>query len=232
LQHVPFEGLGSIAGWLAGRSASLTFTRFFDSERLPPLSDVNFIIALGGPMSVNEEERHPWLREEKRFVADAIAADKAVLGICLGSQLIASALGSRVYPGAEKEIGWFPVCAEPAVPEAFSFPASLEAFHWHGETFDLPCGAIHLAHSAACRHQAFQFGVRTIGLQFHLETTPESVDAIVANCGDELVLGRYTQTENALRNATAENYRTINVQMVRVLDYLVRNEREPNEQES
>jgi len=131
LQHVPFEGPGSIKAWLSGRGANVTYTRFFESTHLPALADIDFIIALGGPMSVNDEEQLPWLREEKQFVADAITSDKAVLGICLGSLLIASALGSRVYPGQEKEIGWFPVFTEPAVPGTFGFPASIKVFHWH-----------------------------------------------------------------------------------------------------
>jgi GMP synthase-like glutamine amidotransferase len=152
-----------------------------------------------------------------------MADNKAVLGICLGAQLIASALGARVYSGPEKEIGWFPVFAELAVPGTFVLPAMLEAFHWHGETFDLPSGAVHLASSAACRNQAFQIGARTIGLQFHLETTPQSASAMIAHCGTELVPQRYIQTEAALRGVPGAHYAGINALMNRVLDYLVRN---------
>ena len=224
LQHVPFEGLGSIEAWLRHRGAHVTYTRFFESTHLPALADIDFIIALGGPMSVNDEEQLPWLREEKRFVADAIASNKAVLGICLGSQLIASALGSRIYPGAEKEIGWFPVFAEPAMPGTFVFPASAEVFHWHGETFDLPAGAVHLASSAACRNQAFQIGARVIGLQFHLETTAESAEAIISNCAHELLPQRFIQTESTLRSVPAANYAGINALMTMILEYLVRDE--------
>ena len=223
LQHVPFEGLGSIEAWLSDRDARVTFTRFFEPARLPALADIDFVIALGGPMSVNDEEQLPWLREEKRFVAEAIAGDKVVLGICLGAQLIASALGARVYPGPEKEIGWFPVFAEPAVPGAFVFPAATEVFHWHGETFDLPAGAVHLARSAACRNQAFQVGKRVIGLQFHLETTPESADAIIKNCAGELLpQQRFIQTESTLRAAPLARYAGINTLMTDILEYLVR----------
>lgn len=222
LQHVPFEGLGSIETWLSHRGARVTYTRFFESTRLPTLADIDFIIALGGPMSVNDEEQLPWLRPEKRFIADAIAGDKAVLGICLGAQLIANAMESQVYPNAEKEIGWFPVFAESSAPGTFVFPTSVEAFHWHGETFDLPAGAVHLASSAACRNQAFQVGTRVIGLQFHLETTPASADAIIRHCANELLPRPYIQTESALRAVSAANYAGINALMVRILDYLVR----------
>ncbi|ABR89976.1 GMP synthase (glutamine-hydrolyzing) [Janthinobacterium sp. Marseille] len=221
LQHVPFEGLGSIEEWLQQRNMSISYTRLFESASFPPLDGIDLIIALGGPMSVNDEEELPWLRAEKFFIADAIASHKAVLGICLGSQLIANALGAKVYPAAEKEIGWFPIVAEPAMLDALAFPASVDVFHWHGETFDLPEGAIHLASSAACRNQAFQVGTRVIGLQFHLETTPESADAIIQHCGEELVPQRYIQSEASLRNASPGNYVEINALMASILEYLV-----------
>ena len=221
LQHVPFEGLGSIADWLLLRGARITYTRFFESTQLPALADVDFVIALGGPMSVNDEAELPWLRAEKRFVADAIASNKAVLGICLGAQLIASALGARVYPGPEKEIGWFPVFAAPDVSDAFIFPPSVDVFHWHGETFDLPPGAVRLASSAVCQNQAFQVGRRAVGLQFHLETTPASADAIISNCANELRPARYIQTEAELRGVPAASYAGINALMAKLLEYLV-----------
>jgi GMP synthase-like glutamine amidotransferase len=224
LQHVPFEGLGSIEAWLTQRKARVGFTRFYESAaQLPPLTDIDLIIALGGPMSVNDEEHLPWLRQEKRFIAEAIAGNKAVLGICLGAQLIASALGARVYPGPEREIGWFPISAEPAVAGTFTFPARAKVFHWHGETFDLPTGAGRLASSAACRNQAFQIGARVIGLQFHLETTPESAAAILAHCADELLENRpYIQTEPVLQAVPATDYAGINRLMAELLAYLVR----------
>lgn len=222
LQHVPFETLGSIEGWLHQNGASITYTRFFASDPLPPLAEVDFVIALGGPMSVNDEDALPWLRAEKRFIAEGIGAQKAVLGICLGSQLIASALGSRVYSATHKEIGWFPIHAQPSVPNTFAFPREVEVFHWHGETFDLPPKAIHLARSAACRHQAFQLGDRVLGLQFHLETTPEGAGAILSHCRHELVPQPFIQSEAQLRAATPDAYQKINRLMARVLDYLAR----------
>jgi GMP synthase-like glutamine amidotransferase len=229
LQHVAFEGLGSIESWLSHRGAHVTYTRFFESPQLPPLTDIDLIIALGGPMSVNDEKQLPWLLDEKRFVAKAIASDTAVLGICLGAQLIASALGACVYPGREKEIGWFPVFAAPGVSGAFVFPEDTEVFHWHGETFDLPPGAVHLASSAGCQNQAFQVGSRVIGLQFHLETTPECAEAIIDHCASELVpLQRYIQPEPVLRAVPASNYAGINNLMTNVLEYLVR-DRHPSQ---
>lgn len=222
LQHVPFEGLGSIGAWLDERGAQTQYTRFFDSARLPGLTDLDLIIAMGGPMSVNDEADLPWLGEEKRFVAEAIQGGKAVLGICLGAQLIANALGAPVYPGPHKEIGWFDIESTSSSSVLFQFPEKTKVFHWHGETFDLPPGATQLARSGGCENQAFQIGPRAIGLQFHLETTPESAASLIANCRNELVPGRFIQSEEELRRVPASAYAGINALMAQVLAYLTR----------
>jgi GMP synthase-like glutamine amidotransferase len=171
-------------------------------------------------MSVNDEELFSWLAEEKRFISKAISNNKGILGICLGCQLIASALGSKVYPGKEKEIGWFPVYSQQTSHDTPIFPDSFEAFHWHGETFDLPPEAVFLASSAAYRNQAFQIGRRILGLQFHLEATPESVAAMISYCSRELSPQHYIQTEKHLLGAKAEKYEASNSLMDRVLEYL------------
>lgn len=220
LQHVPFEGLGSIEGWLAARKAAIDFTRFHRSERLPSPEGVEFLIVLGGPMSVNDEAELPWLRQEKAFVRAAIENGIPVLGICLGAQLIASALGERVYPNTEREIGWFPVEAMPAPADMFRFPEAVHVFHWHGETFDLPSGAVRLARSAGCENQAFQIGRKVIGLQFHLEATAESAASLIENCRHELTSSRFVQSEAVLRDAPDEAYAAANRLMAQVLGYL------------
>jgi GMP synthase-like glutamine amidotransferase len=189
---------------------------------LPDLADLDLIIAMGGPMSVNDEVEFPWLKEEKRFVADAIHGGKAVLGICLGAQLIANALGARVYPGPHKEIGWLEIESTSDNLDLFRFPKKATVFHWHGETFDLPLRATRLARSPGCENQAFQVGPRAIGLQFHLETTPESVESLIANCRNELVGGRFIQSEDELRKAPAAAYARLNGLMAEVLAYLTR----------
>lgn len=224
LQHVPFEGPGSMAAWLAARKLEVGCTRLYAGDPLPRARQIDALIALGGPMSVNDESRLAWLRPEKQLVRDAVARGIPVLGICLGAQLIASALGARVYPGAAKEIGWFPVQGlPPAAPGArgFRFPPECLAFHWHGETFDLPPGAVRLASSAACENQAFQLGQRVLALQFHLETTPASAAALIEHCRGELTPGPWVQTEDALRAAPASRYTAINRLMDRVLGYLL-----------
>ena len=223
LQHVPFEGLGSIEAWLRGAGYKITCTRFFESASVPDLDDVDCLVVMGGPMSVNDEEDFPWLVQEKDFIRRAIESGKPVLGVCLGAQLIASACGARVYPNRCKEIGWFSVRATGVDgPACFQFPERFDAFHWNGETFDLPAGAVRLAESAGCENQAFQRGESTIGLQFHPEVTPESVREIIANCRAELESSEYVQTELAMLSAPAEAYRSINRLMDEVLSFLHR----------
>jgi GMP synthase-like glutamine amidotransferase len=222
LQHVPFEGLGSIEAWLSQAGAVVHHTRFYQSAELPDPGSIDFVIAMGGPMSVNDEQDYPWLKAEKAFIREAVERGRAVLGVCLGAQMIASALGARVFANAHKEIGWFPVQAVSQDADAFGFPPQATVFHWHGETFDLPPGAVHLASSAGCRNQAFQIGSNVIGLQFHLETTPETADQLIRHCRAELVAGEYVQTEQILRAAPADAYRGINRLMNDVLAYITR----------
>jgi GMP synthase-like glutamine amidotransferase len=222
LQHVPFEGIGSMAPWLEAHGAELSTTRFFDKPVLPQPGNFDLVIAMGGPMSVNDESTLPWLLPEKAFIRAAVERGVAVLGVCLGAQLIANALGARVYQNPQKEIGWFPIQATAAATNAFRFPEQCTVFHWHGETFDLPSGAVRLARSAVCENQAFQIGRKIIGLQFHLETTPESARAILDNCGDELAPGPYVQTEAELRAVPSEAYDDINGLMSEVLAYVTR----------
>ena len=222
LQHVPFEDIGSMASWLDERGAAKSYTRFFEGASLPQLKGLDLIIAMGGPMSVNDETTLPWLRPEKRFIRDAVEKGVPVLGVCLGAQLIASALGARVYPNRQKEIGWYPIEAAPGAANTFRFPEKCTVFHWHGETFDLPTGAVRLAKSAACENQAFQIGQHVIGLQFHLETTPKSARAILENCSDELVPMPYVQTASEMRAVSDSAYAEINGLMARVLFYITR----------
>jgi GMP synthase-like glutamine amidotransferase len=221
LQHVPFEGPGSIGPWLEAREATVHYTCLFEEDRLPPVGSIDLVVAMGGPMSVNDEEAFPWLAPEKKFIRDAVTHSIPVLGICLGAQLLAAAMGSKVYRNPVKEIGWFPIRAARGLGGSFQLPEECLVFHWHGETFDLPPGARRLAASAVCENQAFQVNRNAIGFQFHLETTPESMAALVENCRDELIPGPYIQSEADLRAVPASAYRDINSIMNSALDYLV-----------
>lgn len=222
LQHVPFEGLGHVAAWAARRQARIDWSRLYDDPALPDPADLDLLVALGGPMSVNDEALLPWLRPEKHFIADVLAAGKPVLGICLGAQLMACALGAAVRPALHKEIGWFPVFGENSPPDTFSFPSEILAFHWHGETFDLPPGCPRLARSAACPNQAFQFGPCAIGLQFHLETTPADADALCRHCADDMAPGRWVQPASEILAAPHARHAPAHGLAERLLDYLVR----------
>jgi GMP synthase-like glutamine amidotransferase len=195
------EGLGYIDSWLHENGVTVSSTRIFEDARFPELGEFDGLIVLGGPMSVNNVDIYTWLAQETRFIEDVIAANKPVFGICLGAQLIAKALGASVSKNPYKEIGWFPVervvSARQTLVETL-IPEQAEVFHWHGETFELPAGATHFATSKVCANQAFLFGNRVIGLQFHLEITREGVEMLIHYCGSELEPGVYVQQTNEL----------------------------------
>lgn len=197
LQHVPFEGLGCIEEWAENQGHSLSATALYADEPLPPSEAFDFLIVMGGPMGVNDTDRFAWLNREKRFLEKVFAASKPVIGICLGAQLMADVLGARVYKNPQKEIGWHPVTRTTAARDSewkAILPERFQAFHWHGDTFDLPDGALHLARSEACRHQAFFYPPAALGLQFHLESTRSSVEQLIHHCGDELTPAPYIQS--------------------------------------
>jgi GMP synthase-like glutamine amidotransferase len=198
LQHVPFEGLGYIEQWAEERGAEISCTRLFDHEALPDPGCFDLLIVMGGPMGIFDYKEHPWLVDEKSFIRGSIEAGKVVLGICLGAQLMADVLGAKVYPGPQKEIGWFPVKRSKGAPELI--PEQLTVFHWHGDTFDTPAGAISLATSAPGINQGFVAGEKAVALQFHMETTPESMEALIHNCSDELVDAPYIQSAGQMRD--------------------------------
>ena len=188
--------------WFRGRGDAIASTHLYRGDPLPALDDFDWLVVMGGGMSVNDERELPWLVPEKALVRSAIVAGKHVLGVCLGAQLIASALGARVYKNAVKEIGWWKLMREPGAAEhplGAALPDGIEVFHWHGETFDLPAGAVRLARSEACLNQAIAVGPRVLGLQFHLETTEASARELIAGSAGDLVSpGPFVQTPEAM----------------------------------
>ena len=222
LQHVSFEGPGAIGAWAKRGGHRLTATRFHDDDPLPSLDDLDWLVVMGGPMSVNEERAYAWLRHEKQFIESAIEAGKVVIGVCLGAQLIADVLGAKVYPNRFKEIGWFPIqrTADAAGTRLGDvLPEEFDAFHWHGDTFELPSGAIHLARSQACAHQAFVYRERVLALQFHLETTTAGVEQLSKHCASEIVGGPFIQPP-AVMLADEGRFAKANELMSRLLDRL------------
>jgi GMP synthase-like glutamine amidotransferase len=201
LQHVSFETPGLLAGEIRERGFALRTTALYDHEPLPSTAEFDVLIVMGGPMSIHEEAEYTWLRAEKELITAAIREGKKVLGICLGAQLIAAVCGARVYPNPQKEIGFWPVRW---VDGGFGPAGAVETvFHWHGETFDLPVGAVLLASTGACVNQAFSLGDRVLGVQFHPEVTEEIIRGMVGHEGWELVEGRYIQSAGEIMEGAA-----------------------------
>ncbi len=219
IQHVPFESLGNIEEWAIQHNHSLSCTQQFNNESLPGMNDFDMLIIMGGPMGVYDTEQYPWLATELDFIKEAIESNKPVLGICLGSQFIAAALGAKVYPGTVKEIGWFPI--QVFNQEILQFEQKDPVvFHWHGDTFDLPEGAQLLASTQEVPHQAYIYK-KTIGLQFHIEQTETTIVEMLQNCGEELnENGTKMQDVESIIN-TKEYFSTNKKVMFKVLDFLL-----------
>ncbi len=219
LQHVAFEGLGSMADWFAGRGDAVSSTQLYQDKIEISARDFDLLVVMGGPMGVYDEDKYPWLAAEKQLIGDAIEQGKRVLGVCLGAQLIATVLGAPVTKNREPEIGWFLIrkrreAAYSAIGRVL--PDQLTAFHWHGDTFAIPDAAIPLYQSDTCKNQGFVFEDRVVGLQFHLETTPESAAALVQHCADELVEAPYVQSAAVILD-DRRNYSAIHETMQRLL---------------
>jgi GMP synthase-like glutamine amidotransferase len=223
LKHVPFEGPAGIADWAARKGHEISVTPLFEHTELPDREDFEWLVLMGGPMGVRDEQDYAWMETEKAFLREAIGAGKTVVGVCLGAQLIADALDARVYRNAHTEIGWLPIelTEQGRMSGPFTFLRQrIEVFQWHGDTFELPDGAVHLARSEGCEHQAFLYDGRVLGLQFHLESTPASVADLVSNCADEITPGRYVQDAERMLAATQADYVRINRALSGILDRL------------
>jgi GMP synthase (glutamine-hydrolysing) len=185
IRHLAFEDLGSFASVLQAHDYQVNYIEAADYalkpdelSQLDALSD-NLLIVLGGPISVNDTREFPFIDEEIALLKKRIAADKPTMGICLGAQLIASALGAEVYPGSEKEIGWYPLSLTGAGEQSairYLNAGHCSVLHWHGETFDLPDKAVLLASSEKYPHQAFSYGKNILALQFHPEVTQRGLE--------------------------------------------------------
>jgi len=219
LQHVDFEGPGRITEWADDRGHDWTITKLFDAEPLPASDAFDWLVVMGGPMSVHDESVYPWLEEEKRLIRATIDGGKPVFGVCLGAQLIADALGAEVRPCETPEHGWHPAHGTEAATNSSLFsslPERYDVLHWHGETFDLPAGAHRMARTPACENQAFVYEETVVGLQFHLETTPETLEELLANDSPPDT-GPYTQPAAEIRSQT-ERLESLEAWLPQLLD--------------
>ncbi len=215
LQHSANPGRTHLDEWAARHNHAWESTILPPEGVLPPLSRVDCLIVVGGPMSVWEEQQYPWLRAEKRFIEACIETGRPVLGICLGAQLLADVLGAPTYKGIHKEIGWFNVETTPEGRDALggkTLPERFETFLWHGDTFDLPDGALRIARSDAFENQGFMWN-RTLALQFHLEVRPAWVAMLANRDAHELVEATYVQSAPTVLGKPERLYRYNNALM-------------------
>ena len=224
LQHVHFEDEAYIGVWAKQKGYEVQRTALYGGDSFPTLDSLDLLVVMGGPMGVYDEAMYPWLVEEKQFLEKAITAGKKIIGICLGAQLLADVLGARVYKNRYPEIGWFPVrkkfSAEVDYITPF-FPETFTPFHWHGDTFDIPAGAVGWAESEACPSQAFNYGNNVVALQFHLESTAGSIGLLLQNCRDEVTDGAYVQDATSIAGSPGL-IADANLLMEKVMDALHR----------
>lgn len=223
LQHVPFEDAAEIATWALDRGHQITCTRLYAGEPLPAQDQLDWLIVMGGPMNIYEHDEYPWLVPEKECIRQSIENGKTILGVCLGAQLIADVLGGPVTQNLHKEIGWHSVSLSAdgrKNPLFVGWPDRFEAFHWHGDTFEIPSQAVHIAASEGCPNQAFVYAERVVGLQFHIEYSDESIRAMLADCSDELQAGPYVQDVQAIQAGLPNLVRTKTL-LFSLLDALV-----------
>jgi GMP synthase (glutamine-hydrolysing) len=224
LRHTPHCPLGSVATVLSAAGLGYRYVDLFAEvpARLP-LEDAAGLIVLGGPMSVNETDAYPFLRPEPDWIREAVERQVPTLGICLGAQLLAKALGEKVYANRVKEIGWYQIEILPDAADDPLFAGCQPAetvFQWHGDTFDLPSGAVHLAQSEQCHHQAFRYGPCAYGLQFHVEMTPELMAQWFAEPDLSADLGELDYIDpQAIRAEAPERFPQINALSQRLLSH-------------
>lgn len=202
LQSVSFEGPGTLRAWCQERGHEFQARDLSAGAGLPSPDELDLLVLLGGPMGVGDGGRFPWLEAQRDLALRSLQHGRQVLGVCLGAQLLAAALGATVAPMGHQEIGWFPLDLEggPAAKHWLEPLAGADVFHWHGDAFQIPAGAVRLAASAACPNQAFAVGRLALGLQFHVEVDAAAIEAMLAHGEKELASGgAWVQTPQQLR---------------------------------
>jgi GMP synthase-like glutamine amidotransferase len=230
LQHVPFEGPAAIQDWADRNNHTLERICCPDNANYPAIDSFDCLIIMGGPMSVNDQL--PWMTAELAFIRECIDAEQYIIGICLGAQLIAQAIGGSILKNSVREIGWLPVQAVKH-PSASSsahahdhhwvsniLPEQFTPLHWHGDTFTLPATASVILSSEGCAHQAFILGQHVLGLQFHLEFDTATASRVATECADELADGGpYVQSAETILHQP-DNFKQANALLFKLLDAL------------
>ena len=224
-KHVPFEGPAAIADWAGSRGHTISSVDAYAGTELAMPDSYDMLVVMGGPMNIYEEDKYPWLVAEKAAIRAAIDAGKYVVGVCLGAQLIADVLDAPVIKGKETEIGWFEINRTAECPDGFPLPDSLRVYHWHGETFHLPEGAVHIASGEACTNQGFLYDGRVLALQCHLETTRESMNALIEACEEDIHSDcPCIQTVATMRAEPDSSFDRMQAVLFRLLDHITERE--------
>ncbi|MGB9927075.1 MAG: type 1 glutamine amidotransferase [Methanosarcina sp.] len=209
IQHSPLNTLGTIEEYAKMKNHFVESTRFYEIKSSLSIDSFDLLIIMGGPMGVYNYKEYPWLKKEKEFIKQTIEAEKPVLGICLGAQLLADILEARVYENRYTEMGWFPIKAvskaalqRGQLQEETEFlkglPEQITVFHWHSQTFDIPGDAIQLYESEGCKNQGFIYKDRVVGLQFHPEVTEERVESLIERFGNLMGDGPFVQDKKEM----------------------------------
>ena len=230
-QHIAGEGFGSCYDYLKAHQAKITATEFFalpvdlplELEALPHIDEVDLLIIMGGTMSVNDEANYPWLKLEKRWLRRYLSAGKPAIGLCLGGQLIANALGASVSRNQHQELGWMDVGRVSHIPENyFQIPEKINIMQWHSETFEIPRGGVRLAQNNVCQNQMYQIGRNVLGFQFHPEMTPHALQLLIENEEDSAAFnGEYVQPIAELKKTIKSKFEQGNQLLNRAIEYVV-----------
>ena len=215
-QHDPNDGPGYLGDAFLQRGANLRMVELHNCEPVPDIAPYDVLLVMGGTMNVYQEDKFPWLVDETQAIRQAVETDKAVLGICLGGQLLAKALGAQVHLGAATEIGLIPIALTNAGKSdpLFADLSGLEAVEWHDDTFDIPNGAIGLAYSTGCENQAFRFGQQAYGLQFHPEVSPPMLEEWIKEDGG-------SQSRSPFKTAVDRNAALLQAQADRLVENFI-----------